>query len=300
MKDPRHEKDLEVKPQEVDGPPVAKSLREEIENRLRNQRLTPAHRRIVQVLLDHASEIGFLSSQELASLANVSQPSVSRFAGALGFGSFSDMRKSFRSIAEPISADPRSPLNKYQAAALAEASNLTDLSLVLEDVAKVKAIGNLLASSRPLLVLGLRASAGFATQFCYFAAKVHPDVRQMIDGGSMIEDQIDQALSSGATTLLTFAMPLYPRETIRNLQYAKQAGLKIIVVSDPSFAGQGAVADHVLTTRINPSLVFDSSAASAVWVSILLDAMCDAMPERTEARLEQTERSSTRRKVFAV
>ena len=60
------------------------SLRAEIEKRLQGQRPTPAHRRIAQCLIENSAEIGFLSTMELAELANVSQPSVSRFAVALG------------------------------------------------------------------------------------------------------------------------------------------------------------------------------------------------------------------------
>jgi DNA-binding MurR/RpiR family transcriptional regulator len=274
------------------------SLRAEIERRLEGQRLTPAHRRIVQILIDHAGDIGFLSSMELAQLASVSQPSVSRFAVALGFDGFLDMRRSFRSISEPASVLSVERANKYQAAAAAEAANVAALAAGFSDLAVISEFGATLAASKPLVVLGLRASAGLAMQFSYFAAKVHPDIRPIINGGSLIEDQLEQAHAAGATCLLAFIMPLYPRETIRALQYAKQLGLKVAVIGDPAFRGQGDLADLVLAARINSNLVFDSNAASFVLVSVLLDAMCDAMPEQAEARLEYGDRSSLRRKVF--
>jgi DNA-binding MurR/RpiR family transcriptional regulator len=274
------------------------TLRAEIEARQQNQRPTPAHRRIVQVLLDHANEIGFLSSMELAALANVSQPSVTRFAAALGFDGFADMRRRFRAVAEPTPTQPNGRSNRYQSAVEAEEKNLRELCESLADLESIRSFGKALASSRPLVVLGLRASAGLATQFAYFAAKVHHDVRLITGGGSLLEDQLEQAQAAGATTVLAFGMPLYPRELIRGLQHAKQIGLRVAVVSDPAFQGQGDLADMILTARINSSLVFDSSAGSAVLVSVLLDAMCDAT-RHAEARLEQNERSSARRKVFA-
>ena len=46
------------------------------------QRLTPAQRRIARCLVDHAGQAGYLSSGDLADLAGVSQPSVTRFATA--------------------------------------------------------------------------------------------------------------------------------------------------------------------------------------------------------------------------
>ena len=51
-------------------------------------------------------------------------------------------------------------------------------------------VGRLLAASRPLPVLGLRAAAPLAAYFAYFAAKVHPDVRVLDDGGSLLADRL--------------------------------------------------------------------------------------------------------------
>ena len=191
-----------------------------------------------------------------------------------------------------------SAANRFQSAALAEAANVTELARSL-DADSLKAIGKALANSRPLVVLGLRASVGLAEQFCYFGAKVHPDIRITANGGTLIEDQIDQAVAAGGRCLLAFMMPLYPRETLKALQYAKSLGLETVVVSDATYVDHDSVADRVLTARINSRLVFNSYAACAVLVGVLLDAMCDAMADYAQQRLEQNERSSSRRKVFA-
>jgi len=280
-----------------DGPKGV-TLRSEIEMRFKGQRPTPAHRRIAQCLIDHSGEIGFLSSMELATLANVSQPSVSRFAVALGFDGFLDMRRCFRALSGAAQDVSDPALNRYQTAAQTEAANITDLVAGLADTSTIRAFGALLASSRPLIVLGLRASAGIAEHFGYFASKVHSDVRVMVSGGSLIEDQMEQAVAAGATSVLAFLMPLYPKETIKALQYARQLGLKVALVTDPAFANHQEYSDLLLTVRIHSGLVFDSSAALAVMSSIILDAMCDAMPEQAEQRLEKADQSSARRKVF--
>lgn len=275
-------------------------LRKVIEDRLVDQRLTPGQRRIAQCLIDSSSEIGFLSSQEIATLANVSQPSVTRFARTLGFHGFLDMRRQLRTAAQGASAPQvtKAKANRFQSAALAEAANVAELAATLADGANIAAIGKALAASRPLPVLGLRASGGLAAQFCYYAAKVHPDVRLLVGGGSLIEDQIEQAHRAGATALLSFMMPLYPRETVSALRHAHSLGLNVALVTDASFAGHQDLANLVLRARVHSSLTFDSYAAVAVLVAVILDAMCDAMPGGAQARLEDVDRSSARRKVF--
>ena len=62
-------------------------------------RLTPTQRRIAHSMVRRASDVPFLSSVELAELAGVSQPSVTRFAVALGFDGYPALRRHLREVA---------------------------------------------------------------------------------------------------------------------------------------------------------------------------------------------------------
>src|SRR5262249_21686192 len=147
----------------------------------------------------------------------------------------------------------------------------------LADKSAIDQIGKVLAASRPLAVLGLRVSTSLATQFEFYASKVHPDVRLIARGGSMVEDQLEQCFAAGGRTLLAFMMPLYPKETIHALEFARQIGMRIVLVSDAGYSDHDKLADMLLKARINTRLIFDSYAASTALVSVLLDAMCSNM-----------------------
>ncbi|MCZ7976423.1 MurR/RpiR family transcriptional regulator [Agrobacterium sp. MAFF310724] len=280
-------------------PADRQALRAEIERRSAGQRLTPAHRRIAQQMIENSAQLGFLSSMELAELANVSQPSVTRFAVALGFDGYLEMRKFLRTAQPGPDVPAEGQSNRYQAALLAEAANLTELAQGFANEEAIDQFGKALAASRPLAVLGLRASAGLATQFAYFAAKVHPDIRLLASGGSLIEDQIEQCYAAGGRTMLVFMMPLYPRETLKAVELARNAGMKIALVTDAGFTDHEGIADYLLTPRVNSRLVFDSHAAASALVSVLLDSMCTNMNGAAQKRLDAIDRSSKRRKVFA-
>lgn len=275
------------------------AIQAELDRRSEGQRLTPAQRRIAQCLAERSAEIGFLSSMELAELANVSQPSVTRFAMALGFDGYLEMRKFLRAgvtSSSAVASDGDS--NRYQAAVLAERANLAELAQSLADEAAIDQIGKALAEARPLAVLGLRVSASLASQFGFYAAKVHPDVRLILDGGSMVEDQLEQCFAAGGRTLLAFMMPLYPRETVHALDFARQLGMHIILISDANYADHDKHADMLLKARVNTRLVFDSYAAGTMLVSVLLDAMFSNMSSHARKRLEDIDRSSRKRRVF--
>ena len=268
------------------------------------QRLTPAQRRIARCLVEHAGQAGYLSGNELAALARVSQPSVTRFAAALGFPGYPSLRRRLRELtgggagpngaAAPTTDTP----NQLQHAVAAEAEHLHHLAELLADPRPVAAAGALLAGSRPLPVLGLRAAAPIAAYFGYFAAKIHPDVRVLDTGGSLLADRLEQARTAGAGAMLAFVLPRYPREALDALRDARAAGLSVVAVTDSPISPAAGLADVALTAAVGSRLVFDLHAAPMALTTVLLQAMCDAEPAIAQDRLESFERSAARRQVF--
>jgi DNA-binding MurR/RpiR family transcriptional regulator len=253
-------------------------------------RLTPTQRRIAQSLVRHAAAAAFMSAAEVAELARVSQPSVTRFAIALGYDGFPALRRQLRALttnhAAPAATDQ---------AGVGPGGNRADQ---LADRERVLAAGALLAATRPLPVLGLRAAAPLAAYFAYFAAKVHPDVRVLDSGGSLLADRLDQARAAGATAMLAIVLPRYPRESIEALREARAAGMSIVAITDSAVSPAAEEADIALPAAVGAQLVFDLHTAPMALSMVLLQAICDAAPTQAQHRLEEFERSATRRHVF--
>ena len=260
-------------------------------------RLTPTQRRIAHCLVRHAGAAAYLSAAEVAELAGVSQPSVTRFAMALGHDGYPALRRRLRELTVTGSAEPAAG-NALQRAVHAERDNLDRLAAQLADAGRVAEVGKLLAASRPLPVLGLRAAAPLAAYFAYFAAKVHPDVRVLDDGGSMLVDRLDQAAAAGATALLAFVLPRYPRETLDALREARDAGLTVVAITDSPVSPATEHAQVVLPAAVGADLVFDLHTAPMTLAMVVLQAICDAAPAETQNRLEAFESSAARRQLF--
>lgn len=258
-------------------------------------RLTPTQRRIAHCLVRRATDAPFLSSVELADLAGVSQPSVTRFAVALGFDGYPALRRHLRAaVPEEGCSDAG---NAYQQAVHAEIDNLRALAELLADPAPVERAGRLLAASPTLPVLGLRAASAQARGFAYFAAKVHPDVRLLDEGGSLLADRIDSCVRAGASVLLCFALPRHPREVADALGYARESGLRIVTVADSAFAPVAHPDDLLLPAAVGTGLAFDTACAPMLLGRALLEAMCDGLPE-AQARLEAFDASAAARGLF--
>jgi DNA-binding MurR/RpiR family transcriptional regulator len=263
-------------------------------------RLTPTQRRIAQTLVQHAASAAYLSAAEVADLAGVSQPSVTRFAMALGYAGYPALRRELRALvgvaAPPGTGDDGG--NPMQRAIRAEADHLGRLAEQIGNLDAVTEAAGLLAASRPLPVLGLRAAAPLAAYFAYFAGKVHPDVRVLDTGGSLLIDRLDQARAAGAGAMLAVVLPRYPREVLDAVREARTAGLAIVALTDSAVSPAAELADVVLPAAVGTQLVFDLHTGPMAMAMVLLQAMCDAMGEPAQQRLEDFEATASRRHIF--
>jgi DNA-binding MurR/RpiR family transcriptional regulator len=264
-------------------------------------RLSPGQRRIAQYLIEHLTEAAFLSITDLAERVGVSQPSVTRFAAAVGFSGYPALREKLQSIALGTFAGGPSEengANELQSAVDAEIENLENLRRDFVDPDKVIDAGRKLSQSTPLTILGLRISASLAEYFAYAARRIHPDVRLVTRGGSVAYDALLQSREAGGTWVLAFSMPRHAQETLTAVQVARSAGLKIALVTDLALGPIADAADVVFATGTGSRLVFDSYAAPGVMAAALLQAMTDADPERTQGRLEEYEQISDQHQFF--
>ena len=251
------------------------------------RRLSPAQRRIAQYFLDNA-DAAFLSSTELAERTGVSQPSVIRFATALGFSGYPDLRQSLRRVV--LEATPEAPdevrRNELQAIVADDQLALGSLHNSLARPQQVLRVAEELAQSTPLTVMGFRVSAALASHFAYGAERVHPDVRLIASGRTMASDALMQSQQAGGTWLLAFAMPRVPVETVQALRLARSLGIRTAVITDTALVPFAGEADLLLPVGVGARAVFDSHAAAMTLTAVLLQAMADAAPERTQRRLE--------------
>ncbi|MEV4833690.1 MurR/RpiR family transcriptional regulator [Nonomuraea sp. NPDC049486] len=251
---------------------------------LDGHRLSPVQRRIAHYLSEHLEEAIFLSSVELADRAGVSQPSVTRFAMVLGFAGYPELRQALRPLV--LGGPPEGQQESLIKGAIdREIRNLTAVRDRLPSL-PLKELGASLAAAEPLPVLGLRVSAGLATTFAYYTRRIHPDVRLLTHGGSELIDGLHSARRAGAEWLVAVVLPRYPVEVMNALEYAGKLGYRVAAICDrPGFP-----AEVVLDAPVGDRLVFDSHAAPLALAMALVEAMADAAPLRTQARLEEYER----------
>jgi DNA-binding MurR/RpiR family transcriptional regulator len=265
-----------------------------------DHRLSPSQRRIARYLLEHAQEAVFFTSADIAERVGVSQPSVTRFAAALGFRGFPEFRDALRSsvFGSPQRTPPAEGLNEIQELVNSEIRDLERLRDGLRDTRQLREVAGRLSRSRPLLVVGLRVSAPLAHLFGHQAEKVLPDVRVLDIAGSPLEDKLSRAAESGAEWVLAIGLPRYPRELAQGLTWARRIGLKIALITDQPVGQLTDLADEVLLAPVSSDFAFDSHAGPTVLCTALLHTMLDALATEGQTRLGAFDDSATERQVF--
>jgi DNA-binding MurR/RpiR family transcriptional regulator len=147
-----------------------------------------------------------------------------------------------------------------QRALRAETQHLERMADELGSLDAVERGARLLAASRPLPVLGLRAA--------------------------------------GATAMLAIVLPRYPRETLEVIREARGTGLAVVALTDSAVSPVAGHADVVLPAPVGTQLVFDLHTGPMAMAMVLLQAMCDAAPEQAQRRLEEFEATASRRHLF--
>jgi DNA-binding MurR/RpiR family transcriptional regulator len=247
-------------------------------------RLSPTQRQIVQRMLGMFPDVAFKSTSEIAELAGVSQPTVTRLAMALGFAGFAEFRAALR---EAVLAARPGFRPARSSAVDQELANLEGLKTELGSDRMREAV-RLLAGATPLGVIGLRASAALAQYFGYFARRILPAVTVCTDAGTAA-DTVLELHHQGAGALLIVAMPRYPAAAVDALRLARRLTMKTVVIADTALAPFAGEADVLLVAPVGAELVFDSHATAVMLTMSLLDEIARTDPRRTQQRLEAHE-----------
>ena len=272
----------------------------ELGKRLTSARLTPVQRRIARHILESPRDAAFRTSVDLAETIGVSQPSVTRFAAAVGFSGYPDFVRTLRETLfdDTARADTPPETDEWSAVIDRSIEDLRGLSDWLRGSDAVRIASREMMASSPLLVYGCRLSLGVSEVFSYLAAKIHPLVVHLDSRGGTVADRIAQAVEAGASCMFAVVLPRYPREAEKAISIAKRAGLKVILLTASPLSPLARQCDQALYAPVNYTLVFDAFVAPMQLISILLDGMVDADPEPAERRLDAFEELAAREGLF--
>jgi DNA-binding MurR/RpiR family transcriptional regulator len=278
---------------------MGKTQRITIAERLRLQaaRLTPSENALVACLLSDYPVPGLASMPEFARRARVSTPTVLRMAKKLGFAGFPAFQKALREeVAEqlktPIAKHDRwsseAPdahiLNRFGAAVF---DNLR-ASIKLLDHREFDALAGAIAGCKGSIhVIGGRITKTIAEYLFTHLHMVRPGV-SLVPPTPGLWPQYLLNMAAG-DILVMFDVRRYDPMALDLARAAKQAGAKIVLVTDQWTSPIAGIAAYTVPLRIEAPSSWDSNIVPLFIVEALIAAVANLRWPETKKRIGMLE-----------
>jgi DNA-binding MurR/RpiR family transcriptional regulator len=264
--------------------------------------LSRAERRVGRALLADYPSAGLASAARLAERAEVSPPTVLRFAQSVGFDGFPDLQVALRAELSSMSSGPitrlpdapqaGSRLDRLLQQANAQNARATETLAQLPAAALDAAVALLADTTRPLYLHGGRFSMLLATHLAVHLEQLRPGVRLLADPdgrdlGAMME-------LSRRDVVVLFDYHRYQRSVAELAARVHRAGATVVLITDDLACPVAPDAEVVLTASSTVGTVYQSMAAGFLLTELLIPLVMDAVgePARTRMALWEEQRRS--------
>jgi len=242
--------------------------------------LTPAQQDLARYVLEHGGQVAFMTARQLGDAAGQSDAAVVRFARAIGYSGYPDLRAALRGgLLERAGALGMRKAPPSTAQALTFDIFETDARLVADTMRLNSektglAIADLLIKARRVWVTGHGTSYPLA-------AYVAMHLNQVLDKAQIFNvehgDLADRLRGIGeGDVFVGIGYVRYLPYTIEILQLAREAGAQVIAITDQPISPLARLATHTLyTARAMNSFAWWSQAGTlslANWITALVMA----------------------------
>lgn len=262
--------------------------------------MSPAERRVAQVLLSDYPVSGLEPIAKLASRAHVSAPTVLRMLARIGIPSYVEMQEVLRA---EISRRTASPLDNYAESPVvfADGAGGAD-SLVLERARELfaqeiadtfarltaaefeSAVALLSDPKRRVWTVGGRYTGFLAEYFAMHLRMLRPGVQFI--GRSESDKSLALLDLRPGDVVLAFDVRRYQKSTVRFVERAKQSRAATIVVTDPWLSPAAKNADGLLVCPVDAPSPFDSLVPALAVVETLVAGVVRELGKEPLGRIQ--------------
>ena len=255
--------------------------------------LSKAERRVGRALLADYPSAGLASAARLAERAEVSPPTVLRFAQSLGYDGFTDLQVALRAELSaqsngPITRLPDAPpagglLDRLLQQARAQNERATETLAALPNSALETAVALLSDTGRSLYLHGGRFSHLLAVHLAAHLEQLRGGVRLLADPdgtdmGAMLE------LSRNDVVVL-FDYHRYQRSVADLALRVHRAGATVLLITDDLACPVAPEAEVVLAASSTVGTTYQSMAAGFLLTELLIPLVMDALGEPARTRM---------------
>jgi DNA-binding MurR/RpiR family transcriptional regulator len=256
-----------------------------------------SNRAIAEHLLRNPVHGSSQSIEDLAAASGVSTATLSRFARALGYGGYSELRAA---LADTLQGVLR-PVEKLRGALARQQDDdpfrsslqdsLSNLRATAEglDPAVIHRVVNRVSSASSVYVLGFGLSAHLAA---LLTLGLQPFCRQLVNvvefGGTEVAAGRLMNLDA-SDALIAISFPRYAADAIHLTRYAVDRGASILALTDSVASPLAPLADEVLIAHSSHPVLSSSNVAALLVIEALVTALMVSNGTNVEKAARLTE-----------
>lgn len=266
-------------------------------------KLTPELQKAARYFVENPEEIGLSSMRSVAHKAGVKPATISRLSKALGFAEYGELREPFRQRLRKNMPEFSSRLQAIQqrgvddrARLFAEfrAQEIDNIERTLSDTnySIMLDAARMMHGSQRVYVLGLRGAYAPAFLF-HYAYQLFRDNSQLLDTrAGIFADQLRGIGDEDSLFVVSFSP--YTQMTIDAVDYAAEAGAKVVALTDSVVSPAASAASHVIITQNRSESFYHSFTGALAATQALIALLVAQAGGDAVAIVEEAERQLSR------
>ena len=220
--------------------------------------LSPAERRLADVLLEYQMDLPSHTAGELAAKAGVSKATAARLIRTLGYVSYPDAKRQIRADrhwGSPLAGlvDPdRTPSGTVSLSTMVQV-DIENIHTTAESISEetLDEISRAIGAARRVWIMGLRSGYGLAHHAAHYLTLIKSDVQVLPSGGGSYSHEIASIVEGDV--LLVIAFRRRPKLLPDILREARAAGATTVLITDISAAASAKAAKSSSCTMGHPT-----------------------------------------------
>lgn len=285
-------------------PPIIEKLKREIDS------FTPRQRGLAEFILQNPESLAFLTITDLAKRVGVSEATITRFCGTLGYDGFAHLcREVQETIQSELSTVGRFQLvrtmgrhsvetqssSTFERVLSTEIDNLISLTRNIRTAEFYRCV-DLMSEADRICIIGSMASSCLASYFGYMLEKIFPGVDVLHGHGGMAAAVCKSLTQKSLVFLISF--PRYPKVTVELGQLVAQKGAHIIVITNSPISPTVPLANIAFFIPVGIVSFVDTYAAPIAFLNILVTEFSERNPNATQQSLKLFDEYASRAGLF--
>ena len=242
---------------------------------LRGTPLSKGHRRIAEYIAQNYDKAVFMTAATLGQACGVSESTVVRFATAMGYEGYPELRETLASLVrQQLTSEQRfaiaSTLRERDVLSTVLHNDEQNIRKTVEELSQkdFDDVVERLLTARRIYVMGLRSAAPLAHFMYHYLHQILEDVVLVSNATGDVFEEI--ARIGQKDVLLGISFPRYSTRTLERMRFAKQNGAQVVGLTDGDMSPLHDAADVCLCASTDMASFVDSLAAPLSVINALV------------------------------